>query len=142
MKSNLAQKTGYEESQKIASGNKVSGAGLGIQTPAQCPLKSMPSDLQHPANAAVSLEIRSKNPQVPQNLEARTSPHGEGSLIQLSKAGEIPELPAAHLGNLNCEPAETAGFSRVGATYTRGPADSASSACGNRRATRDDATRT
>ena len=58
-KTNLAQKTGYEESQKIASGNKVSGAGLGIQTPAQCPLKSMPSDLQHPANAAVSFKLES-----------------------------------------------------------------------------------
>ena len=93
MNPSLAQKTVNEEMQTAATGNKVSGAGLGIQTPAQCPLKSTPPELQHPAKlnayAAASVESRSKNSQVPQNLEAHTSPHGEKSVIQLSKAGKF-----------------------------------------------------
>jgi hypothetical protein len=67
-------------------------------------------------------------------------PHtGKGREL-ISKAGKFLERPAAPLSVLGCEPAKSARFSRVDATYTPESEFSAGSPRGIRIATSGDAT--
>ena len=62
----LASLTKQTDKEEQAADKKVSGAGLGIQTPVRCPLESMPQKIQHPANAAVDQRSRYLMPKFPQ----------------------------------------------------------------------------